>query len=543
MIVIISSLLAGCSSDAATTLPDKPEEEVSETSEEKPEKKSKKKEKKKRDKGSEEKGGSKSLAKRLCGRYVLESPEGADTDECYIMEVIEFADNLYAFCGQAKLDDGATLEAYSYWAAEFIPFDADALKSPDSDSVTVNEVRFSNMSNAERYWDPGVTGKITLKDDGLLFEGFTEETFLCPDGTSGLFKKNDRAEPAFSYLSNSKRSDDDLQGLWATSSDTPMYIKIDDSNVYVYQKSAGYEVSYIGGGCDITDAKITGSMNRLGYGGQPIDFNAQYKLDGDTLNIVFEGDAGPFAIGNDMELHRADEADVHVGTVGEIKYDWDSFGNNRAFWGDMLGTSEGFYGVWTAAVPDREDAINKAKKLNEQGLAGSVVYSPEWEGLNPEPYYCVTADKVYDEEDADYLLKLVQAKGYKDAYIKPTGARKSALIGYTSFGDTYMDVTDDRVLLENYAIYSPYSWRPEDETADPPRMTLIIDKDTIFDDKCETQFFSHYEDGDKPLEWFIRNYELSKNDTDGSELGLRGLFEISVTGYHVDRFYGTYWWD
>lgn len=539
---VLGSLLAGCSSDAATKPSDKPEEEVSETKDEKPDKNNKKKDRKKKDKGSDEATAGNSLAARLCGKYVGFPPEDSGSDVLLSLDIMQFGDNLYAYCGEGYPGDNG-INVYTYWATEFIPFDAGDLISPSKDSVKVLAVSFSNMSNNGFYWDPGAAGTITLKGDTVVFEGFTEVSFLCPDGPSGTFTRDERAEAAFGYLGDKTKTDEEVQGLWATGTDDPMYIKIDGCNVYVYQKSAGYPVGFIGGGCDFSDGEFKGSMNRFGYGHQPIELTAKYALDGDTLKVTFEDDAGPFSIGHEMSLHRVSEADVRVGSVEEIRYDADAFGAFGQFWNDILGNSEGFLGVWTAAVTDRDEAIKKAKKLGDEGFYGYVAYSPEWEGLNPEPYYCVTADKVYYEEDADYLLSLVKAKGYKDAYVKSTGKRKNAIIGYTNYGDTNMDVSDDRVILENFAVYSPYSWRPEDETEDPHRMTLIIDKDTVFDDKCETQYFSHYEDGDKPLDWFIRNHKLAENDTEGVEMGLRGLFEVSVSGYHVDRVFGTYWWD
>jgi hypothetical protein len=48
------------------------------------------------------------------------------------------------------------------------------------------------------------------------------------------------------------------------------------------------------------------------------------------------------------------------------------------------------------------------------------------------------------------------------------------------------------------------------------------------------------------LEWFLKNDELAKADFDsysGGGPALLGVFDVSVTGDHVDRFYGSYWWD
>ena len=76
--------------------------------------------------------------------------------------------------------------------------------------------------------------------------------------------------------------------------------------------------------------------------------------------------------------------------------------------------------------------------------------------------------------------------------------------------------------------------------------TLIVDKDTVFDKSCDTQYFGNYRKGDSVLEWFNYNKELMDTDVDKYlEKGpaLKGVFDVSVTGNHIDAFYGTYWWD
>ena len=75
-------------------------------------------------------------------------------------------------------------------------------------------------------------------------------------------------------------------------------------------------------------------------------------------------------------------------------------------------------------------------------------------------------------------------------------------------------------------------------------MTLIVDEDTIFADSCDLEYFDNYREGDTPLSWFQYNMELI--DSDPSLIPpypLVGEFEVSVTGDHIDSFYGCYWWD
>ena len=75
---------------------------------------------------------------------------------------------------------------------------------------------------------------------------------------------------------------------------------------------------------------------------------------------------------------------------------------------------------------------------------------------------------------------------------------------------------------------------------------LYIDKNTVFDKSCDTSMFGNYQKGDTVYDWFKRNYEYAQNDTDKyMENGpaLIGVFEISITDSHIDKYYATFWWD
>ena len=48
---------------------------------------------------------------------------------------------------------------------------------------------------------------------------------------------------------------------------------------------------------------------------------------------------------------------------------------------------------------------------------------------------------------------------------------------------------------------------------------------------------SHNRKGESPLEWF--NDNSNGEDT----MNLQGVFEVGITGDHIDSFYGSYWWD
>jgi hypothetical protein len=77
-------------------------------------------------------------------------------------------------------------------------------------------------------------------------------------------------------------------------------------------------------------------------------------------------------------------------------------------------------------------------------------------------------------------------------------------------------------------------------------MTLFVDENTMFDETCGLEYFGHYREGDTPLSWFQYNMELIDNNPDdywAAGPALLGVFEVSITGSHIDRFYGSYWWD
>lgn len=83
-----------------------------------------------------------------------------------------------------------------------------------------------------------------------------------------------------------------------------------------------------------------------------------------------------------------------------------------------------FYGIWCYAATSDADAIKFAKEMSANGLTGYVYVTTDWENLNSDTYYVVTAGMYATEEEAKEALLKVQAAGYKDAYVKYTGERK-----------------------------------------------------------------------------------------------------------------------
>ncbi len=483
-----------------------------------------------------------SLAQRMCGKYSYHSgSNGAGDDEYLIMNVITFGDNLYAFCGYAMAGE-ESLESYSFWASEFIPYDAAEMESTEGNTVRVKELRFSVMSQAGKYWDRGQDGTITLTDDGLLFEKFDNEEFLCPEEYGGrLFLKDERVEDVFPYLRDvGGAGEADLQGFWvAYEGEYPVYLEFNGDNFYVYKKSPDSEVVYAAGGYDASNGIISSTLAMLGCGSMPCEYSASYEISGDDLILKADDYAEPYVLSGEMRFSRIKSDDIPLITADEV-----------VTWNDptlaFSEYSDGFYGVWIAADKDEEKAVEKAMALYDLGFDSYVTYSPEWEKLNSKPFYCVTAGRYGSEAEAEAALEAVKTS-YPDAYVKFTGVRKFISVVYINYGDTKFDVSSDKVVIKDAQVSETNVWYPGCEDVGTGYiMNLEIDRNTVFDDTCDTDVFANYEAGDKPIDWFIRNYDLSVNDPDAyiaEGPALSGVFEVGINGDHIDRFFGSYWWD
>lgn len=492
-----------------------------------------------------------SLAKRLCGKYSYNLPGDSGENEYLTIDMVTFGDNLYAFCGYVLSESGEVMDPYSYFACEFLPNDAADLKNTDTDSVEVTALCFSNMSNAGKYWDSGVAGTIELTEDGLVFTNFDNDGFFVPEhDASRLFLKDDRVEDGFAYLSrNDKNAPDELQGVWMMiGKDAPIYLMFEGNNLFVYQKSLSKEVYYAAGGCDFRDGSFTARANSLGNGDMPLEWNGKYELKGSMLSFRMEGDVFPEELSGDVLLSRVDESEIPVITIDEVNFDEDSFLSYGEDWNmAMSGDEDGFYGVWTAAETDYDKAVEKAKALSDLGYESYVCYSPEWKDLSSDAYCCVTAGRYSTEEEANDALSNVKNDGYPDAYVKHTGSRLYTTVDYYNYGDVEPEITDERVTLNGVKVSFPYTWYPGfDEVSNQYEMTLVIDQDTVFDESCSKESFGNYREGDTPLTWFQYNYDLMGTDPDtyvAEGPALSGVFEVGINGAHIDRFFGSYWWD
>lgn len=202
---------------------------------------------------------------------------------------------------------------------------------------------------------------------------------------------------------------------------------------------------------------------------------------------------------------------------------------------------DSFYGVWIASDQEKSNAEALVSGLKDKKFDAAFVYSSDWANLASESCFCVTMGKYETQSEAEKQLPLAYEAGYADAHVRYTGPRISHRLYYYLFGIGADDLTvqSSQIVLHNV--------RTEDLSGEYiGDMTLIVDEDTIFDEKCEMMYFGHYREGDTPLSWFQYNMEMLNINPEEfwpANSALLGVFEVSVTGSHIDRFFGSYWWD
>lgn len=549
-----ATLLTGCGSksadkglkDTTATLNEKTDEkeeaEDDKQDEEDPSGKTEKETEKKDEEAKKPDG--KSLAQRMAGKYSYHISDEEGTEEFLTMDVVPFGDNLYAFCGQAMPEDYESLSPYTFWVSEFIPYDEDEITSTDGNTVTVNELCFSIMSNAGMYWNSGHKGTITLTDDGLVFEGFENEGFLVPDNDdSRLFLKDDRVESAFPNLYDGK-GNDELEGLWILDrKGGDLYIQFAGANMYMYCKDPGSEVFYAAGCCDHYKGSFDCLANCIDSGGMPFELNCDYKIDGDTLTLVFSSpDDVPEKVPAKGEYKRIKDGHAHVTTMDEVEFTSDSFGmfgGNQNY--DELKRQE-YYGVFVSSAKSSEGCTPTVDKLEEAGFVREpVVYTPDFSELNPQPYYVATAGMFTSENDANETLAKVKKAGFTDAYVKYAGTYIGEKYWYTMHGGEKIDVLKDGVMLGGVSLSIPYLTYGESINA-----YLLVTEDTVFDSSADLGSFGNYEKGDTPYEWIVRNYKLMNDDPDKYQMNgpaLSGVFEIGLEDNKITTYYGSYWFD
>ena len=94
----------------------------------------------------------------------------------------------------------------------------------------------------------------------------------------------------------------------------------------------------------------------------------------------------------------------------------------------------------------------------------------------------------------------------------------------------------DKVAIRNVTVM-------EFTSEDVVEATLYCDKDTVFDPSCDMSPFISHKQGEGFFEWMRSLESRKKTGSDEDFTEYVGVFEVSVTGSHIDRVYGAYWWD
>jgi len=213
-----------------------------------------------------------------------------------------------------------------------------------------------------------------------------------------------------------------------------------------------------------------------------------------------------------------------------------------------------FYGIWCQATKDSGEAEKYAQRLRNNGFpSASVFLTSDWNNLNKEPWYAVTAGVYQTEKEAKNSLSRVRSY-YSDAYVKYSGAyvgksyanssQKADPAREKASGTerVMLVITSvDQITEKNDQIVLQGTIFDSDKS-----LNLIVDDKTVFDASADMQSFGNYEYGDTVVGWYKKNLKLYRRESEGYSLRgrpLQGVFDVDYTGDHIDRFYGSYWWD
>ncbi|MCR5774923.1 MAG: hypothetical protein K6G42_07555 [Lachnospiraceae bacterium] len=262
--------------------------------------------------------------------------------------------------------------------------------------------------------------------------------------------------------------------------------------------------------------------------------------DEDTENADDTGDTENADDTGDTE-NAGDTGDTENagGSVEPESDSFEMFGENtdlREF------TAQDYYGVFVSSSKDPDKLESCKERLEEAGFIGSfAVYTPDFDKLNPEPYYAATTGLYTSEIDANDALSDVKDGGFTDAYVKHAGSYIGDKYWYTMHGDESIELLKDGAMLRGVSVSIPYPTDNEAVISD-----LIVPKDAIFDKSANMSSFGNYEQGDTPYEWIVRNHDLMNEDIDQylkNGPALSGVFEIGLDNNRITTYYGSYWWD
>ena len=188
----------------------------------------------------------------------------------------------------------------------------------------------------------------------------------------------------------------------------------------------------------ITVTAVTDSSVTLEYSGYAARNTADGKL---YFTLPFLDDART-SVGESEEVLQQDGfrtvftlADGHLSMYyNDHMYIFDRTGTKAAggatSGGDVCISP--FYGIWCGASKSEADMQAMADTLIQHGFDAHVLVTTDWDNLNPERWYVVTAGLYASEDTANAALSSVRSL-YPDAYVKYSGNHKgSATAGTVS---------------------------------------------------------------------------------------------------------------
>lgn len=160
-----------------------------------------------------------------------------------------------------------------------------------------------------------------------------------------------------------------------------------------------------------------------------------YNSDGRNNFGMLEGETYYYNVGNILvEEFLPLYTDKKIGTLQEeismyAGYGWaiedvsDNYTGDQIYVDNMseeLQENESFYGIWCGAAKELSGAEDIAAQLQSKGFEADIFVTTDWDNLNDEKWYVVSAGKYHSEDDANNMLEEVK-KVYSSAYIKFSG--------------------------------------------------------------------------------------------------------------------------
>lgn len=158
-------------------------------------------------------------------------------------------------------------------------------------------------------------------------------------------------------------------------------------------------------------------------------FHAQIFVTTDWSNLNSEQwyvvTAGTYATKEDANAALPDVQTAYPGAY--VKYSGDYIGNGSSMpkapeeqHNAAQEEHPSFYGIWCGASKDYGEAQSRADALAQEGFQAQVFVTTDWNNLNSEQWYVITAGVYTTQEEAAAALPSVQAV-CADAYIKYSG--------------------------------------------------------------------------------------------------------------------------